>query len=106
MIGFAIMCLVFVLKSEEGLYPPLISPVMNRSIDACYHQNPAPADFWEDGHSFTASRHLWEATSSVEFFRAWREKPQYCITDLSFKEFWMYARPDDMDEFTKLMLTT
>ncbi|KAH0498444.1 hypothetical protein TgHK011_005697 [Trichoderma gracile] len=83
MIGFAIMCLVFVLKSEE-----------------------APADFWEDGHSFTASRHLWEATSSVEFFRAWREKPQYCITDMSFKEFWMYARPDDMDEFTKLMLTT
>lgn len=83
MIGFAIMCLVYVLKSEE-----------------------APADFWEDGHSFTASRHLWEATSSVEFFRAWREKPQYCITDMSFKEFWMYARPDDMDEFTKLMLTT
>ncbi|EHK26457.1 uncharacterized protein TRIVIDRAFT_35417 [Trichoderma virens Gv29-8] len=83
MIAFAIMCLVFVLKSEE-----------------------APNDFWEDGHSFTASRHLWEATSSVEFFRAWREKPQYCITDMSFKEFWMYARPDDMDEFTRLMLTT
>ncbi|KAL7932175.1 hypothetical protein V8C35DRAFT_96243 [Trichoderma chlorosporum] len=83
MISFAVMCLVFVLKSEE-----------------------APSDFWEDGHSFTASRHLWEATSSVEFFRAWREKPQYCVTDLSFKEFWMYARPDDMDDFTRLMLTT
>ncbi|PNP38231.1 hypothetical protein TGAMA5MH_09802 [Trichoderma gamsii] len=83
MISFAIMCLVFVLKSEE-----------------------APPEFWEDGHSFTASRHLWEATSSVDFFRAWREKPQYCVTDMSFKEFWMYARPDDMDEFTRLMLTT
>ncbi|KAL7944772.1 hypothetical protein V8C42DRAFT_80924 [Trichoderma barbatum] len=83
MIAFAVMCLVFVLKSEE-----------------------APPDFWEDGHSFTASRHLWEATSSVEFFRAWREKPQYCIADMSFKEFWMYARPDDLDEFTRLMLTT
>ncbi|KAL6878614.1 hypothetical protein J3F83DRAFT_240841 [Trichoderma novae-zelandiae] len=109
MIGFAVMCLVFVLKSEEGSYPPPLLPQMmmtSRPIDACFHPNPAPADFWEDGHSFTASRHLWEATSSVEFFRAWREKPQYCITDLSFKEFWMYARPDDMDEFTKLMLTT
>jgi hypothetical protein len=42
----------------------------------------------------------------VDFFRAWREKPQYCVTDMSFKEFWMYARPDDMDEFTRLMLTT
>ncbi|KAL7958205.1 hypothetical protein V8C34DRAFT_283746 [Trichoderma compactum] len=83
MIAFAVMCLVFVLKSEE-----------------------APNDCWEDGHSFTSSRHLWEATSSVDFFRAWREKPQYCITDLSFKEFWMHARPDDMDEFTRLLLTT
>lgn len=115
MIGFAIMCLVYVLKSEEGSYhmPPsllLSAPMMNRPIINAsgyyYAPNPAPADFWEDGHSFTASRHLWEATSSVEFFRAWREKPQYCITDMSFKEFWMYARPDDMDEFTKLMLTT
>ncbi|KAH6604757.1 hypothetical protein Trco_006464 [Trichoderma cornu-damae] len=83
MLAFSVMCLFFVLKSEE-----------------------APGDCWENGHSFTASRHLWEAPSSVEFFRAWREKPQYCITDLSFKEFWMYARPDDVDEFTKLLLTT
>ncbi|KAM3562628.1 hypothetical protein ARSEF4850_002689 [Beauveria asiatica] len=53
---------------------------------------------------FTASRHLWEAPSSVEFFRSWREKPQYCIKDFEFKDFWSYARADDMDEFTKIML--
>ncbi|KAJ3472119.1 hypothetical protein NLG97_g11269 [Lecanicillium saksenae] len=53
---------------------------------------------------FTASRHLWEAPSSVEFFRSWREKPQYFIRDFDFKDFWSYARPDDMDEFTKVML--
>ncbi len=53
---------------------------------------------------FTASRHLWEAPSSVDFFRAWREKPQYYIRDFDFKDFWSYARPDDLDEFTKVML--
>lgn len=103
MISFAVMCLVFILKSEEGSYSHLVSQ-MNQAING--YNELAPPDFWEEGHNFTASRHLWEATSSVEFFRAWREKPQYCIIDLSFKEFWMYARPDDLDEFTRLMLTT
>ncbi|KAJ6780060.1 hypothetical protein PWT90_10600 [Aphanocladium album] len=60
-------------------------------------------DMWNDLR-FTASRHLWEAPSSVEFFRAWRDKPQYFIRDFDFKDFWSYARPDDMDEFTKVML--
>lgn len=54
--------------------------------------------------TFTASKHLWQAPSSVEFFRAWREKPQYRIVNFDFKDFWMYARADDADEFTKLML--
>ncbi|EGX90584.1 C6 zinc finger domain protein [Cordyceps militaris CM01] len=53
---------------------------------------------------FTASRHLWEAPSSVDFFRAWRDKPQYFIRDFDFKDFWSYARADDMDEFTKTMI--
>lgn len=54
--------------------------------------------------SFTASRHLWEAQSSLDFFRAWREKPQYHIDNFDFTTFWMYARADDADEFTRLML--
>ncbi|OAA79490.1 C6 zinc finger domain protein [Akanthomyces lecanii RCEF 1005] len=58
---------------------------------------------WQDLR-FTASRHLWEAPSSVEFFRSWRDKPQYFIRDFDFKDFWSYARADDMDEFTKIML--
>ncbi|KAK5987353.1 Transcription factor gsfR2-like protein [Cladobotryum mycophilum] len=81
-ITFASMCLLYILKNEE-----------------------APCELWQDGQSFTASRHLWEAQSSVEFFRAWREKPQYCVTDMGFKEFWLYGRPEDMDDFTKVMLT-
>lgn len=58
---------------------------------------------WQDLR-FTASRHLWEAPSSIEFFRSWRDKPQYFIRDFDFKDFWSYARADDMDEFTKIML--
>ncbi|OAA64892.1 C6 zinc finger domain protein [Cordyceps fumosorosea ARSEF 2679] len=58
---------------------------------------------WQDLR-FTASRHLWEAPSSVDFFRAWRDKPQYFIRDFDFKDFWSYARADDLDEFTKTML--
>lgn len=55
---------------------------------------------------FIASRHLWEAPSSIQFYRSWREKPQFCIDGMSFKEAWQYARPDDLDEFSKLMMTT
>lgn len=53
---------------------------------------------------FTASRHLWEASSSVEFYRAWREKPKFNIKMFGFAEFWQYAQPEDLDEFTKLLL--
>ncbi|KAH7326597.1 hypothetical protein B0I35DRAFT_475226 [Stachybotrys elegans] len=53
--------------------------------------------------AFTASRHLWDASSSVDFYRAWRDKPMFCIKDMSFTEFWQHAQPDDMDEFTKSM---
>ncbi|KAK2603830.1 hypothetical protein QQS21_003954 [Conoideocrella luteorostrata] len=63
-------------------------------------------EIWNEDNSFTASRHLWEAASSADFFRAWREKPQFMIKDMSFKEFWVYARPDDCDDFTKIMLTS
>ncbi|KAJ4272192.1 hypothetical protein NW762_000903 [Fusarium torreyae] len=55
--------------------------------------------------TFTASRYLWEADSSVAFFRAWQTKPQYPVTNLDFKAVWLHAQPEDVDEFTKLMLT-
>lgn len=61
---------------------------------------------WRENITYTASRHLWDANSSVDFFRAWREKPQFTITGLNFKEFSIYARPDDCDDFTRLMLTS
>ncbi|RDA83706.1 hypothetical protein CP532_1088 [Ophiocordyceps camponoti-leonardi (nom. inval.)] len=67
-------------------------------------EQPAPG-MWIDRQSFTASKHLWEAASSVDFYRAWREKPHYWVENLGFGDLWMYARPTDLDEFTRLMLT-
>ncbi|KAM0244073.1 hypothetical protein ACHAP5_006643 [Fusarium lateritium] len=82
-IAFAYVCLSSILKSLE---PPC--EIM-------------------DGRSFhfTASRYLWEADSSLAFFRAWQTKPQYPVRNLDFKGVWLHAQPEDVDEFTKLMLT-
>ncbi|RCI07846.1 hypothetical protein L249_5810 [Ophiocordyceps polyrhachis-furcata BCC 54312] len=67
-------------------------------------EQPAPG-MWIERQCFTASKHLWEAASSVDFYRAWREKPHYWVENLGFGDLWMYARPTDLDEFTRLMLT-
>ena len=61
---------------------------------------------WPQDISFTASSHLWSAQSPYEFFRAWTEKPQWWIESVSFDTFWQYARAEDVDEFTTLLLTT
>lgn len=77
----AFLCLTMLLKGEEPL-----------------------DEVWVN-MGFTASKHLWEAKSSVEFYRAWREKPQYFIDCFDFKDFWAYGRVEDLDDFTRLMLT-
>ncbi|KAL6869109.1 hypothetical protein ACO1O0_000432 [Amphichorda felina] len=82
-LSLALICLVYVLKSEAP----------NPSI-------------WQPEQAFTASRHLWEAATPADFFRAWREQPRWTIANGGFRDFWQYARAEDMDEFTKLMLTT
>ncbi|KJZ76532.1 hypothetical protein HIM_03868 [Hirsutella minnesotensis 3608] len=81
MAASAFMCVFVLLKSEEP-----------------------DDDMWCKRQTFTASKHLWDATSSVEFYRSWRDKPQYWIENMSFTDFWMYGRPADLDEFTRLML--
>ncbi|KAK0392317.1 hypothetical protein NLU13_1813 [Sarocladium strictum] len=63
-------------------------------------------DLWDQPIHFTASRHLWASQTSFEFFRAWRDKPRFLIEQMQFREFWQYASPDDLDEFTRIMLTT
>ncbi|KAK7430803.1 hypothetical protein QQZ08_002592 [Neonectria magnoliae] len=82
MMSLSFLCVSYVLKSLEP-----------------------PCNIMEPGFTFTASRHLWEAPSSITFFQAWHMKPQFCVPDMDFKDVWMHARPDDLDEFSRLMLT-
>ncbi|RGP60283.1 c6 zinc finger protein [Fusarium sporotrichioides] len=81
-IAFAFVCLTSILKSNEP-----------------------PCEIMAPKFQFTASKYLWEADSSMAFFRAWQTKPQYPVRDLDFKGIWLHAQPEDVDEFTKLMLT-
>ncbi|KAH6997687.1 hypothetical protein BKA56DRAFT_626518 [Ilyonectria sp. MPI-CAGE-AT-0026] len=82
MMAFSYVCISYILKSNEP-----------------------PCEIMDPDISFTVSRHLWEAHSSVAFFHAWHNKPQYCVSEMDFKDVWMRARPDDVDDFAKLMLT-
>lgn len=102
MMSMAFLCLLCVLKEEMRKSQPLLFTPQTQA-----NTNP-PADegLWKPCQAFTASRHLWEASTSVDFFRAWREQPQWGIQNGVFKEFWQFARAEDCDEFTKLMLTT
>lgn len=102
MMSMAFLCLLCVLKEQirKPRLPLLYLPEIMTYI------YPADDALWQRTLAFTASKHLWEAPTSVEFFRAWRERPQWAIQNNSFKDFWQYARSEDCDEFTKLMLTT
>lgn len=93
------MCLVHMLKGNDGGFIDKFDESKQLTCQA------AGEEMWCEENTFTASRHLWDATTSGEFYRAWREKPQFLITNMVFKEFWMYGRPDDCDEFTRLMFT-
>ena len=109
-------CLLTILKSEiresnlppESFIPKGRRDILRKSYKILKLTGVVAADesMWISGHTFTASRHLWEASSSVEFFRSWREQPQWGILDSCFKDFWMYGRPEDADEFTKVLLMT
>ncbi|KOS20564.1 Peroxisome proliferation transcriptional regulator [Escovopsis weberi] len=95
-------------QMEEGLPPSMLisRDRLPRSWEAegVTDGGKAPCYLWAEDESFTASRHLWEAKTSVEFFRAWREKPQFCVTNMMFRDFWQGAGPDDLDDFTKMMV--
>ncbi|KAF4978028.1 hypothetical protein FZEAL_5535 [Fusarium zealandicum] len=88
MMGFSFLCLTYMLKSLE-----------------LPDTEAAPCEVMESPFVFTASRYLWEADSTVAFFRAWQTRPQYCVSNMCFGDVWNHAQPEDIDEFTKLMMT-
>lgn len=60
---------------------------------------------WAYVHRWTLSRHLWEADSSFEFARMWKEKPHFIITNYSFEHFLEFGRGEDVDQFAEILLS-
>ncbi|KAI0150346.1 hypothetical protein GGR57DRAFT_192720 [Xylariaceae sp. FL1272] len=65
-------------------------------------EDPGP---WAFVHRFTLCRPLWEASSSVEFQRLWKQTPQFIISNFSFEKFLENGRGSDVDEFAEIMLS-
>jgi hypothetical protein len=60
---------------------------------------------WGYAHRWTLARSLWEASSSSEFYRQWREKPQFIIVNFSFEKFVRHGRGEDVDQFAEILLS-
>ncbi|KAK0715354.1 hypothetical protein B0H67DRAFT_665448 [Lasiosphaeris hirsuta] len=84
--------------------------VMAYSVMTMYHlmrgdsTSPEP-DPWAYTHRWTLGRSLWEADSSFEFYRRWRETPHFVIANYSFDTFLKHGRGDDIDDFAEIMLS-
>lgn len=66
---------------------------------------PDPGRF-AHAHRWTSSRWLWEAEGPTAFYNAWRDKPRWFVENVFVAEVAKTAAPADVDEFTKLWLTT
>ncbi|KAG8164221.1 hypothetical protein KVR01_006139 [Diaporthe batatas] len=60
---------------------------------------------WAYTHRWTLSRPLWEASSSFEFSRLWKETPHFIISNYSFDSFLKHGRGEDVDDFAEILMT-
>ncbi|CAJ2501010.1 Uu.00g038630.m01.CDS01 [Anthostomella pinea] len=63
------------------------------------------SDKWAYVPRWTLSSHLWNATNSFDFFRAWKEKPLWLVSAFEFEEFLETGVGDDLDDFPLFFLT-
>lgn len=56
------------------------------------------------GNRVTLCAQLWNAENAFDFAMAWNNKRHFLVKELDFTEFMRDARPDDADEFTKMMM--
>ncbi|KAJ3577958.1 hypothetical protein NPX13_g2609 [Xylaria arbuscula] len=61
-------------------------------------------DPWAYVHRWTLGRSLWEAGSSTEFRRAWRDSSHSVITNFTFAKFVEDGKGEDVDEFAEIFL--
>jgi len=66
-----------------------------KSIDA------AP---WSQIHRWTLSRSLWEAQSSSEFQRIWKENTHHVVDNFAFDHFFANLKVDEVDDFAEMFL--
>ncbi|KAF2653241.1 hypothetical protein K491DRAFT_603185 [Lophiostoma macrostomum CBS 122681] len=58
------------------------------------------------GHRITLSAYLWKATNAFDFAIAWREKKHFLVKEMDLTDLFETARPDDIDPFGKVLLTS
>ena len=58
------------------------------------------------GTSVAISAHLWNAASAFEFAVAWNEKKHYLVKGLDFTDVLEQAKCEDVDVFSKMMMTS
>ncbi|KAI1758292.1 hypothetical protein F4782DRAFT_19679 [Xylaria castorea] len=63
-----------------------------------------PDGTWAYAHRWTLGRSLWDACSSTEFQRAWRDSPHFVIANFAFENFLENGKGDDVDEFAEMIL--
>ena len=68
-------------------------------------EGPEDLGAWTHNHRWTLSRHLWEADSSFDFFRRWRDQAHYVINNYSLEKFLKYGNGDDVDDFAEILLS-
>ncbi|KAI1124552.1 hypothetical protein F5Y10DRAFT_249104 [Nemania abortiva] len=84
---------IIIANAVIGLYELLKDP---EDIDA--------NDPWAYVHRWTLGRTLWEASSSTDFQRAWKESSHFVITNFMFDDFIENGKGEDVDEFAGILL--
>ncbi|TRX95523.1 hypothetical protein FHL15_003481 [Xylaria flabelliformis] len=63
-----------------------------------------PDSAWAYAHRWTLGRSLWDACSSAEFQRAWKDSPHFIIANFAFENFLENGKGEDVDEFAEILL--
>jgi hypothetical protein len=75
------------------------------TFDLCADTTAEDLGPWAYVHRWTLARPLWDASSSFEFHRAWRETPHFIIANFSLEKFLEQGRAEDVDEFAEVILS-
>jgi hypothetical protein len=58
------------------------------------------------GHRINLSAYLWKAQNAFDFAMAWNERKHFLVKGMDLSDLLATARPDDIDMFGKVVLTS